>query len=594
MTAMNDMAALRSKLVTTIRKWMIRYPFLLRITHFPALAWLRRLTLGRRPSELAAGAPTYEDFRQTRIAECEGIYPDNREPGLLCFVTTVWNTAPEYLTALAESLFSQRGGLEFEWLLVDNGSTDQATRECLAKIATHPIVRFERVEKNLGIIGGMRYCLERAHARYILPLDSDDTLYPQCVSIITHAIQSNNYPALLYTDEDKLEGNIYRDPYYKPDWDPVLFVNSCYIAHLCAIDRMLALKLDCYGDRRTEGSHDWDSFTRFMLNGYKPVHISEVVYSWRMHPQSTAGNFRSKPVIYDSQSAVLLRFLEGSAFSGRFDVVPSPLFPGTPDWWIKRKSVDPRPIIAIALGSSNAQPIFDRSYPADFVEKHRAADVKELRAILMQAPDDALVHLQDSHVKPEGDRWAWEAIGQFELFPDCAMVGGRILSLSRHVLSASQYFGFGNGCDSPDQGRHETDYGYFAKLVKPHSASAVSAKHCFVTKRALLEAIELSQQYGARDLTMLGAWCGLSIRKTGSRVIYSPYIIGICQTASNGRDETAERLSFLRAASDFLPETSYLSRHLGLTLATNYRAVPQAARKAHLEHLQAGTRPADR
>ena len=46
-----------------------------------------------------------------------------------------------------------------------------------------------------------------------------------------------NYPALVYSDEDKLRDGRHVDPFEKPDWDPVLFRNCCYIAHLCAIRR---------------------------------------------------------------------------------------------------------------------------------------------------------------------------------------------------------------------------------------------------------------------------------------------------------------------------------------------------------------------
>ena len=30
---------------------------------------------------------------------------------------------------------------------------------------------------------------------------------------------------------------------FKPDWDPVLFSNSCYTAHLSVVDRRMALAL---------------------------------------------------------------------------------------------------------------------------------------------------------------------------------------------------------------------------------------------------------------------------------------------------------------------------------------------------------------
>ncbi|MEJ0070476.1 MAG: hypothetical protein WDO24_19145 [Pseudomonadota bacterium] len=64
---------------------------------------------------------------------------------------------------------------------------------------------------------------------------------------------------MLYTDEDKLYGARHCYPYFKSDWDPVLFVNAAISAHLCAFDRGQALALGVWSDRRYEGCHDWDA-----------------------------------------------------------------------------------------------------------------------------------------------------------------------------------------------------------------------------------------------------------------------------------------------------------------------------------------------
>ena len=252
----------------------------------------------------------YEFFRKSRLAErrMDGRYV--QENGLLSFVTSAYDTDEIFLEELAVSVFQQDGGTDFEWFILDNGSEKESTRAALRTIANHPCVRMERVEKNLGIIGGMRFCLDRATGRYIMPLDSDDIIEPDCVHVMTRAIQRSGYPAALFTDEDKLSDDRFSNPYFKPEWDPVLFVHSCYIAHLCAIDRVRALELGIYTNRGAEGCHDWDSFIRLMNAGHLPVHIPEVLYSWRMHRQSTSGNISSKSYIADSHRATLRQFLD--------------------------------------------------------------------------------------------------------------------------------------------------------------------------------------------------------------------------------------------------------------------------------------------
>ena len=279
----------------------------------------------------------YHEWMEEAYARRRRQYPANREPNLISLVTSAYNTPIEFLRILVDSVMAQDYGHSgaFDWVVVDNGSTDPAVVAELQALSRHPIVRFFRVERNLGIMGGMRYGVQRATGRYIVPLDSDDYLYPDAVRIMASSIQSHRYPALLFSDEDKVEGNEFFEAYIKPGWDPVLFFHSCYIAHLCAIDRGLATLVGAYSDDRSRGCHDWDTFMRFYLAGYEPVHVPEVLYSWRRHPGSCAGDIGSKDYIHDSHRNTLQRFLNASPHPERYRLDYSPLFPADPrlaDW----------------------------------------------------------------------------------------------------------------------------------------------------------------------------------------------------------------------------------------------------------------------
>ena len=539
----------------------------------PVKVALKNLWLRTRPPE-----PLPDRLRQ---------YAEPQRPGLLSFISTVWNTDPVYLDALAETVFGQEGGTNFEWLILDNGSHREDTRATLARMAQHPCVRLERAEANLGIIGGMRFCLERATGRYILPLDSDDVLSLDCVTIFTTLIVENDFPALLYSDEDKLLGQIRSQPYYKPDWDPVLFMHSCYIAHLCAIDRELALAYGAYSDKRPEGSHDWDSFTRFHLHGHRPVHVPEIVYSWRMHPQSTSSNIGSKPFVVDSQRAVLERFLSGAARPDLYRVEKSPLFPGTPDWQICRAHVDAPPLTTLLLTDTpgTAPPVVpDAGYPGhQVVPVPLAGGLAALAAAV--AGLDGLVHLQRADIMLQGDDWAWEALTLLELFPDTVMVGGRVLDTRGRVLAADALFGFGRGCDCPDRGRMAEDPGYFATLWKPHSTSAVSSQHTVFRAAFLADLLHGLLAAGEASVENLGAWAGALARRQGGRVIYSPFLLGEVAVDWDARISERERAAFLRANADLIPEQLYYSRHYGFNRAAPHGRAGPVTREAHRRQL---------
>ena len=468
----------------------------------------------------------YDIYRREALARRRDEYPALECPGLLSFLTPVWNTDPRQLEELAESVFDQDLPHNYEWIVLDNGSDRIETREVLERLAQRPSVRFYRSEENLGIIAGTRFCLERATGRYAATLDHDDLLAPDCVRVLTHALVGAGYPALAYTDEDKVDGRNFRDPYFKPDWDPVLFAASCYIAHLIVFDRQQALALGAYTDQAAEGSHDWDTFMRFTLAQFVPVHIPEILYTWRMHADSTAGNIQSKPYVASSHQRVLEKFVAAAARPDLYRIEASPLFDGTPDWWIRRRRIDPWPITTVLIregGDGAAAPSLDPAISHDVAILSPGAGFAALEPIVDRCAEARrLVHVLWAGTEIEGEEWPWEAMAQFELYPDTAVVGGRVHRDGR-ILSAASYFGFGRGCESPDRGRSVSDSGYFVQMWKPHSASAVPVQHCVIDPSFFKEFLA---RYGHADVPMrqLGAWLGAFARARGRRVIFTPFL----------------------------------------------------------------------
>ncbi len=554
-----------------------RSPRLRKLIRLPIVARFKAALATR----LAVGDKQYErwllEHRARRLA---GITPCT-EPSLLSFLTTVWNTPAPYLQVLADSLLNQSPDRDFEWILLDNGTTDPQTRACLqAAVASDPRVKLFRVEDNLGIVGGMRFCLERATGRYVLPLDSDDYLYPDATAILKHWITSHNFPPLLYSDEDHLLGRRAVQPYFKPDWDPVLFLNSAYIAHLCAIDRHRALELDVYAHADANGCHDWDTFLKFMAAGHVPVHISEMLYSWRMHARSTASNINSKNYIHQSHQAVLGRYLARRPAAARYHLEPSPLFDGTPDWWIRRSHVAPRPILSLVLCEQppHSEPtIVAGDPPLTELKLARTTPINRvLELVETWAPQGGLVRLISEELTVDNSEWPWEALALMELHPDVAVVGGPVHDRRGVLVDAGRYLGFGDGCGCPDIGRTVHDRGYFAQLWKQRSVSAVSTRFCVFDAAFLTDLLRDCGHWKHVSLAWLGAWAGAFALRTGRRVVYSPFF----SAASNQdwyRDVSpAERAEFLATHHDILPDRRFYSKHLSLSPDLAYRPAPPA------------------
>lgn len=433
----------------------------------------------------------------------KSIYTREPNPGLISILTPVWNGSPvKYLRELARSIWVQNGKGACEWVVLDNGCSHVKLLEYLRELSADPWVRLVRAETNLGITRGLRRCLEQASGQYVLPVDADDLLYPDALRIVASVIAEAEYPPLLYTDEDKVIGSRVYQPYFKPDWDPVLLLNSAYIAHLGVIDRDKALALGAYDDAATEGSPDWDLFVRFLIAGHSAVHVPEVVYSWRVHAHSTADDVAIKPYIASSQRNVLQRFLDAHPKGTLFEIEKSPLL-GEAHWHFRRKQEQPKPFLRILGG-----------------DLHHC--LEEARSV---AEQDGFAYFIGRDVQVDHANWQWEALGITELHPDTVIVGGLIRNSQGQIVEAGLELDSAGVWANPHYGKPNNDPGYFGQIWKQRSVGAVSTSFAAMKARFLLEV--LAHLPPDPSLELLGARAGAYAAKTGRRVVYTPFLSAV-------------------------------------------------------------------
>ena len=123
------------------------------------------MTKARRSSRPASGTGPETSTRcivSRRSRDAADNTLCDRSRGSVSLLTTVWNTPPDYFEALADSVLSQDADSSFEWVLLDNGSR-RCRHQGVARAGGDASVAFAfSVGANLGIIGGMRFCLEHA------------------------------------------------------------------------------------------------------------------------------------------------------------------------------------------------------------------------------------------------------------------------------------------------------------------------------------------------------------------------------------------------------------------------------------------------
>ena len=491
----------------------------------------------------------YEFWLLWRLGERKVKYPKGGKSVFFSIITSAYDTDKKYLEELAKTVFNQTYD-NFEWVLVDNGSTRQETIDALQKIATHNKVKFIRAEKNQGIMGGTRLAFNNSIGEYVLPVDSDDILTYDAIQVINHSIVNNNYPPLLYSDEDKTDTKTQNTlPFFKPDWDPVMFFNNCYIAHLCAIHREKGIELEIYSDDNAHGCHDWDTFYRFIRNGIKPFHIPEIIYSWRIHPQSTAsGVIGIKSYAITSQYYVLNKHLKFLKKSDDFEVVENKVLQDTGMWSLKRKTDFPAKI-AISF-EHNGKNFGNLKGYLQLIENDQNLFVCDIFISGTAMSNSNLESLAESYTKGKvytvnffensnyfssydtaffcSDRidfknveWIKEAMSLFSFYDDCVLVSGRIKTEQIYLFSDS-YLDNNSNIVNPSFGSPVTSGGYAANRIAQKTTDVVSPD--FWTVRVEFLSQVFKEENFKFEKENLGLLLSIFSKNRDKRVIYSPYV----------------------------------------------------------------------
>jgi len=243
---------------------------------------------------------------------------------LVSVVVPVYNPDSEFLRAAIESVLGQVYE-RWELILVDDASTDAGVSKVLAEYAKRDDrICVVRRDCNGHISAATNSGIDSAQGEILALLDHDDLLSPDALFWVAREFLLYPETLVAYSDEDKVDAHGRRsDPYFKPDWNPDLLRSQNYFCHLSAY-RMQAVK-DC-GSMRIgfEGSQDHDlalRVTDLALPG-QIRHIPRVLYHWRIHEGSTAGDSAVKPYTSSASVRAIKDHLRRRGLGGRVESLP--------------------------------------------------------------------------------------------------------------------------------------------------------------------------------------------------------------------------------------------------------------------------------
>lgn len=214
---------------------------------------------------------------------------------LLSIVIPVYNTRPEYIKECLHSLTLLDGLCEYEAVIVNDGSNDSQTLAFLDtwqrnKPAHHVYIS----QTNKGLPGARNSAIQAAQGKFILPLDSDDTLHPEIHHFIRH-LQNQHDTGILFGnyqtfgDEEK---SYYLNDHFSPT-ELLLFHNR--LTACSFFPKALWQQIGGY-DESFKTFEDYEFWCRCALNGASFTHLPKMLFRYRKIYNGQSLLQRSKPM----------------------------------------------------------------------------------------------------------------------------------------------------------------------------------------------------------------------------------------------------------------------------------------------------------
>lgn len=252
---------------------------------------------------------TEEELAQQRSTVLE------HQPKISIVVPT-YRTPIVFLREMIDSVVNQTYP-NWELCIGDGSEGDQALVNTLAEYAAKDErIKYKVLDKNLGIAGNTNGALALATGDFIGLLDHDDVLPPNALFEVAKALNEDDYD-VVYTDEDKVSGDLseHDDPNFKPDFSPDLLRSHNYITHFFVVRKTI---VDAIQGFRSEfdGSQDYDFIFRCTERAKKIKHIPKILYHWRIHGNSVAGDPSSKMYAYEAGKRAIEEHLKRTGVQG--------------------------------------------------------------------------------------------------------------------------------------------------------------------------------------------------------------------------------------------------------------------------------------
>jgi hypothetical protein len=242
---------------------------------------LRRLQLRTLATDEHGSAPPV--VRQVAVTAGHRARPHPK----VSVVTALYNQSEhviEALNSLEDSRFR-----DFEAIVVDDGSTDDSGETVRRWMAAHDRTSVQLLNHplNRGLPSSRNAAIDFARGRYLLILDSDNQLYPNCLERLVEALEADPEAAFAYGILQRFGPTGPIGLVSHLGWEPDRLRTGNYIDAFALLRASTVREIGGYTtDRRLYGWEDYDLWCALAERGDRPVHVPEIVGRYRVSPTS--------------------------------------------------------------------------------------------------------------------------------------------------------------------------------------------------------------------------------------------------------------------------------------------------------------------
>ena len=499
----------------------------------------------------------------------------------ISIIMPTWNTEEKWLRNAIESVLNQVYD-NWELCIADGGSNKPHVKRVLEEYARKDKrIKVKFLPKNLGIAGNSNEALKLATGEFVAFLDHDDELAPFALYEVVKLLNEEPDLDFIYSDEDKIdEKGRRRDPFFKPDYSPDMFLSVNYLCHLSVIRKSL---VDRVGGFRKgyDGSQDYDLFLRVLEHTDKIAHIPKILYHWRMIETSAAKSTSAKTYAYEAAKKALADAMKrrGIEIEGVYDgLLPS-------SYRIKYK-IKENPKVSIIIPTKDKVEVLKRcvesilnkttyqNYQIVIVDNNSQEertfeyyesikDHPKIRILEYSKPfnfsainnhaaskvDSEFILFLNNDTEVITSEWL-SAMLEHAQRKEVGAVGAKLLYPNNTIQHAGVILGLGAGPHRVAGHSHkylpDNLSGYYYRPHITQNLSAVTAA-CMLTKKSLLEEVggfdEVNLPIAFNDVD----YC-LKLREKGYLIVYTPYaVLYHYESLSRGYEDTPEKQErFLR------------------------------------------------